>query len=224
MRKIPLVNDNYYHIFNRSIAKYVIFNDSDDYYRIINLFDLYRFSDFTYKYSKFRKLSAAHQKSIIDGLKGSTQLVDMITFCIMPTHIHLILKQNVDKGITRYMARVLDGYTRYFNTIHKRKGPLWEGHFEGILVDTDEQLLHLSRYVHLNPTSAGLVKKPHEWPFSSYGEYISKSKDKNRYRLCQYENLIGLNPKEYRKFVQDRVSYQQELSKIKRILLDNYSG
>ena len=224
MRKNPLVNEYCYHIINRSIAKYVIFNNNDDYKRIIKLLYLYRFVDFQYKYSKFTQLSLLHQKSIINSLKNSPQLVEIIAYCVMPTHIHLILKQTTENGISKFMAKVLDGYSKYFNIKYHRKGPLWEGHFKSILVNNDDQLIHLSRYIHLNPTSAGLVKKPQEWYFSSYCEYITGSNDKNHDNLCQYENLIDLSPKEYKKFVQERISYQQELSKIKHVLLENYSG
>ena len=142
----------------------------------------------------------------------------------MPTHVHLVLKQETENGISKFIAKVLDGYTKYFNAKYHRKGPLWEGHFSSVLVNTDDQLIHLSRYIHLNPASAGLVKKPQEWLFSSYGEYISENDSENHFNLCQYKNIISLSPREYKKFVQDRVSYQQELSKIKHILLENYSG
>ena len=70
------------------------------------------------------------------------------------------------------MRRLLNSYTRYFNEKIKRKGPLWEGRFKKVLVNSDEQLLHLTRYVHLNPVSAGIVEKPEDWPCSSYREYI----------------------------------------------------
>jgi putative transposase len=78
----------------------------------------------------------------------------------MPTHIHLVLRQLKDGGISKFMSNILNSYSRYFNIKHNRKGPLWEGRFRKVLVGSDEQLLHLTRYVHLNPVTACLVDKP----------------------------------------------------------------
>lgn len=221
MRKNPLVNGQYYHVLNRSIAKYEIFNNAEDYSRMIELLNLYRFSELPCKYSKFSRLTLPYQKAIINNLsKNSNTLVEIVAYCIMPTHIHLILKQLTDGGISKYMAKVLDSYSRYFNIKHGRKGPLWEGHFDSILVDTDEQMLHLTRYIHLNPVSAGLINRPEDWKFSSYHEYLKKTKN----NLCYFDEIMDIKPQAYRKFVNDRISYQKELSKIKYFLLENYTG
>ncbi|MCL5407086.1 MAG: transposase [Patescibacteria group bacterium] len=205
---------------NRSIAKYEIFNFPNDFLRFINILDLYRFIDFRYSYSIFSRLSLLQQQIIISGLRKNPNIdVQIIAYCVMPTHFHLILKQLVDGGISTYISRVLNSYSKSFNLIHKRKGPLWEGRFKNILITTDEQLLHLSRYLHLNPTSAGLVKKPEEWQFSSYQEFIGKQKQ----GICDFRDVIDINPGNYKKFVLERASYQKKLSKIKKILLENHT-
>lgn len=217
MRKNPLVNENIYHIVNRSIAKYQVFNNDTDYARFINILDLYRFSDFIHKYSNFQALSPSNQKIIIKSVReNNKKIVNMVGYCLMPTHIHLILKQLTNGGISKYMGKVLNSYSRYFNLKHNRKGPLWQGRFRNIKVDTDEQLLHLTRYVHLNPTSADLVKNPKKWKFSSYNEYLNEV----RVKICDYQELLKIDLKEYKKFVLDRVDYQKKISKIKN-LLDN---
>ncbi|KKQ17919.1 MAG: hypothetical protein US31_C0013G0002 [Berkelbacteria bacterium GW2011_GWA1_36_9] len=222
MRKDPLVNEQYYHIINRSIAKYIIFNDDQDYLRIIELFDLCRFTEFLYKYSDYLELADQYRTHFVDRLKTtSPKLVEIVAYCIMPTHIHLILKQNKENGISKYMAKVFNSYTRYFNVRHQRKGPLWEGKFKNILVGNDDQMLHLTRYIHLNPTSASLVKKPEDWEFSSYYEYINNPKNS---AICDFKTIIDLNPKQYKNFVHDRIDYQKQLSLIKKLLLDEYGG
>jgi putative transposase len=223
IRKDPLVNGQYYHIFSRSIAKFKVFNDRDDYARFSELFDLYRFTDFYYKYSSFKELQLFNQKEIIDSLNRRNDiLVEIVAYCIMPTHVHFLLKQVVDAGISKYLARVLNSYTRYFNLKHHRTGPLWEGHFKNVLVKSDKQLLHLTRYIHLNPTSADLVKKPEDWAFSSYLDYIHPENVEKS--MCSYRDILDISPKIYRKFVNDRKSYQRELSIIKNILIDEYAG
>ncbi len=118
------------------------------------------------------------------------------------------------------MAKILNSYTRYFNLTHKRKGPLWTGRFKNVAILRDEQLLHLTRYLHLNPVSANLVKRPDKWHFSSFIEYTGQEKD----GMCQFQDLIQISSKTYRKFVFNRASYQKELSKIKRVLIEDYTG
>lgn len=220
MRKEPLANGHFYHIISRSIAKFEIFRTKTDCLRLMQILDLYRYLEFAYKFSNFLALNKNVQQDYIESIKNSPKSIDIIAYCLMPTHIHLLLKQNNDDGITKYLAKTLNSFTRYFNLHHHRKGPLWESHFKSILVNTDEQLLHLTRYIHLNPTAAGLVKKPEEWQFSSYNEYLGKISN----GLCFWQDLIDLDPKEYKKFVNSRISYQKELSKIKRLLIEDYTG
>lgn len=220
-RKDTLRNDNIYHIYTRSIAKFVVFNDAEEFDRMYKLIDLYRFANFTYKFSNFRDLLPVHQKIIIDDLKVENDLlIEVVAYCLMPTHVHLILRQISDDGISKYMGRVLNGYSRYFNTKHGRIGPLWSGRFKNVLVLKDEQLVHLTRYVHLNPTSAGLIKNPDDWNYSSYHEYVEESESS----ICNFKDVINVDPQSYRKFVNDRKGYQRDLSVIKSQMIDNYSG
>lgn len=223
MRKDKLENEYYYHIFSRSIAKFVIFNNADEYLRMINILNLYRHVGFTYKYSRFVQSSTKTQKTIIDNLeKEKSYLIEIVAFCLMPTHIHLLLKQVQDQGISRYMARILNCYSRFFNVKHKRIGPLWSGRFKSVLVSDDNQIVHLTRYIHLNPTSANLAQKPGDWLYSSYREYVDLIAKKNGF--CLFDNIFDFTPEKYKNFVLDRKSYQKDLSQIKGLLMDNYTG
>ncbi|KKQ74084.1 MAG: hypothetical protein US94_C0014G0002 [Berkelbacteria bacterium GW2011_GWB1_38_5] len=222
IRKDPLKNDYYYHIFSRSIAKFVVFNDADDYSRFVEILNLYHFVEFDYKYSQYNNLSESTKSQKLKKLtKSNLFWVEIVAFCVMPTHIHLILKQKIDGGISKYIGKVLNSYTRYFNLRHQRKGPLWEARFKSVLVDSDEQILHLTRYIHLNPTSAGLVKNTSDWHFSSYHEYIQTNRKDH---ICIFKEVIDYSPEQYRKFVLDRKSYQREISLIKNSLIDDYTG
>lgn len=221
IRKNPLVNDHYYHIFSRSIAGYLIFNQPEDFKRMVELFDLHHFNDFDYSYSRYRELTPLLQKQILENIRSSSNtIVDIIAYCVMPTHIHLILKQNMEGGISKFMSKILNSYARYFNIKHHRSGPLYDSKFKNVLVLTDEQLLHLTRYFHLNPTSAGLTEKPEDWLYSSYSEYINDKTD----GICQFRPLFDFDINQYQEFVNDRKSYQRELSIIKKFLIDDYSG
>lgn len=222
MRKDYLANEGVYHIFTKSIAGFIVFNNVDDFERIRQLTLYYTITNNT-KYSDFiaTKLvqsNGFYQSFDICQQDNKEKMVQIIAYCFMPTHIHFVLKQLTNNGISSYMNLILNSYTRYFNIKHKRKGPLWEARFKNALVGSDEQLLHLTRYAHLNPVTANLVESPEKWSFSSYQEYLSKEKDNSS--LCQFNDLIDIKPSQYRKFVNDRISYQRELSKIKKLIMD----
>lgn len=138
----------------------------------------------------------------------------------MPNHFHLLLKQVADNGISEFIGKISNGYTKYFNTKHNRVGPLLQGAFKAVPIETDEQLLHLSRYIHLNPFVTELSKDLNTYKYSSYREYMDlDSKD-----LCSKELVLNFfkTAKEYKKFIDDHSSYAIELERIKHLLLDEH--
>ncbi|MCM8762569.1 MAG: transposase [Candidatus Omnitrophica bacterium] len=170
------------------------------------------------KFSQFLRLANTEK----DNNSTAEKIVEIICYCIMPTHIHLILKQLKEKGLSLFMNNILNSYTHYFNFHHKRKGPLWESRFKHVLIDTDEYLLHLTRYIHLNPVTAGLVDKPELWEFSSYKEYIGMKR--TEYKLCNFKEVLEINPNSYKEFVENGILTQKEIAKIKHILLENFGN
>jgi putative transposase len=211
----PLVENEVYHIITKSIAGYKIFNTNEDYERFCNILLFYTATKLPWKFSDFPgKKSYDCVQSAIAKINSPLR-VQIIAFSLMSTHLHLTIKQNINNGVSEYMKRVLESYTRYFNYKHKRKGPLWESRFKNILVETDEQLLHLTRYVHLNPVTAGIVDNPKDWKFSSYLEYLGNGK---RDSLADYKGLIEIKKADYIKFVEERKDYQKELAIIKHLI------
>ena len=210
-----------YHIFSRSIANFQIFNNDRDYQRMLMLLCYFRIENPPTKFSYFIRQKTANNLgffTVLDSMaKDQQNIIQLIAYCLMPTHIHLIVKQVVNQGVSKYLKNALDGYTRYFNTCHKRKGPLWEGRFQNVPVEDDEQLLHLTRYLHLNPVTASLVKNPEDWKFSSYLEYLG---DETQRKFCSYDELLQIIPKRYRKFVEEHTNYQKALCKIKSLCID----
>jgi putative transposase len=223
-RREQLINNRVYHVFNRSISEFTIFNNIEEYIRMWDMLDLFRYLNFSYQYSQFVKLDDKTKKEIKQKLKVEDQMiVSIVAYCIMPTHLHLTLEQLADDGIKKYIGRVFDSYSKYFNIKHKRNGPLWAHRFKSVSVDTDEQLLHLTRYIHLNPTSVNLVKKPEMWIFSSYRQYINMNDDAYL-NICNHSDLIGIKGSEYKEFVEDGIDYQRNISILKGITFDHYSG
>ncbi len=216
-RKKPLITNKIYHVISRSIAEFIIFRDHKDYERMRELLQYYRVENTPLRYSVYKSIK---KREILyeKVLQNKEKLVEIIAYCIMPTHIHLVLKQLKDNGISLYMGNILNSYSKYFNAKTKRKGPLWEGRFKSIEVETDDVLYHLTRYIHLNPVTAYLVEKPEDWKFSSYKEFISEVKEDKK--LCSFKELMDINPEEYKKFVLSRKDYQRQLAKIKNLILE----
>lgn len=213
MRKHPLVNESLYHIFTKSISGYRVFRSTKDYSRMVEMLKFYQYIKLPTKFSTY--LNLKDKDSFLQRyLSDRERHVDIIAYCLMPTHIHLVLKQLKDNGISLFMKHILDSYTRYFNIKNKRKGPLWQGRFKSVLIESDEQLLHLTRYIHLNPTSDNLVNTPEEWTYSSYNEYLNSSDGS----ICNYSKHLDIDPKEYKQFVESRENYQKELNIIKHLL------
>jgi len=142
--------------------------------------------------------------------------VNVICYCIMPDHYHLLVKNNIASSFYKFINDFENSYTRYFNMKTKRKGPLWESSFKAVNITTNEHLLHISRYIHLNPTSSNLVLIPEDWHFSSYKDIITK-------KNCSTEFLKHIsinNIDKYWQFVFNNIGYQKRLKEIRNLLID----
>lgn len=222
LRKQTLVKEGIYHVMNKSIAGYQIFNTPGDYERMRKMLRYFSFTSSLPKFSQFLKMKEIETVGFNNFLtqiaEGSDQHVQFIAYCFMPTHIHLVLKQLTENGISAFMGNLLNSYARFFNVKHKRQGPLWVGRFKNVLIETDEQLLHVTRYVHLNPVSAGLTTEIANWQYSSYHQYVSP--ENNHWPRCSFSELIDLSPNEYKEFVNSYIYDQRELAIIKKLILD----
>ena len=141
------------HVFNRSIAQYKIFYSYEDFCRMKETMRFYMATKRPCKFSLYNWRQQRELPSRVE-LDLSERMVNILAYCIMPTHIHFVLEPLVEEGISNYMRCVLLSYAKYFNVKYKRKGHLWESYFKSVYVECDEQLLHLTRYIHLNPTSS----------------------------------------------------------------------
>ena len=140
-RKISFINDNYYHIYNRGIDKRIIFENDHDFKRFQESLRLFNSPNSIW-------LADANQKTEV---KPQDRLVDIVCYCLMPNHFHLLLKQRVDSGIPNFMRKLGTGYSLYFNMRKERSGSLFQGTYKAKLVTDDNYLTHLSRYIHMNP-------------------------------------------------------------------------
>lgn len=222
-RKTPLVIGCFYHILNRGISLQPTFKTQKDFWRGVELLRYYQNQKPPLRYSYFIMLSRGKREVILKNFaKGKLFLAEILAYCLMPNHFHFILKQLKDDGISKFMSNFTNSYTRYFNTKNKRNGPLFQGKFKAVRIESDEQLLHLSRYIHLNPYSSYVVKTLGElknYQFSSLPEYLGDSSK----GFCNKEIILdefgGLES--YQKFVFDRADYQRRLEEIKHLALEN---
>ena len=221
-RTLPLVNNEVYHVINRGNASIPIFKNKYDYRKFIQTFCYYQNADCPIRFSKINNFSILERNKLLKKLKEKKKfLVEIFTYCLMPNHYHFILKQVKDKGIFNFIRLFANSYSWYFNTKYKRKGGLFEGRFKAVRVETNSQLLHLSRYIHLNPYSSFLVKDFKNllnYHFSSFPEYIGLSKN----NICNKDIILNQfsNPKEYKKFIFNHADYQRTLEEIKHQILE----
>ncbi len=211
MRKPQLKEGYIYHVFTKSIAGFKVFRTKDDYLRFIETIKFYRFLKPPTRLSAYLTLKNK-EKFFLTYIRDIPHIVDIIAYCLMPTHVHLLLVQTYEKGISEFMRHVLDSYTRYFNLKTDRKGPLWQSKFKHVLIEDEEQLMHVTRYIHLNPTTEHLVEKPEDWKFSSYREYLGMTEE----MLCSLEKYFSIDPLIYRKFIENQIEYQRAIKSTRR--------
>ena len=207
-RKHSFNNDNYYHIFNRGVEKRRIFLSDKDYGRFLNSLKHYS--------QEKGKLSRAALKKVDDKTWNP---VEVVAYCLMPNHFHLLIKQVSDSGVSLFMNHLANSYTKYFNTKYKRVGPLFQGAFKSVPIESDEQLIHLSRYIHLNPVVSGLSKDPQDYKWSSVGSYTNGSFTEE---FIKPNIVLGqfAARENYSQFVRDQVDYAKQLEELKHLSLD----
>ena len=213
IRKSSIAEGEVYHLCSRSIAEYKIFNTEADYVRLIDLILFHSFEKESVNYSTLKEL---YQNDLRQHLRAycTNKIISLIAYCVMPTHVHFIIREIHIGGVAKFMMLLLQGYTKYFNALHKRKGPLWESRFTNVPIKSEEQLMHTIRYVHLNPSTAYLVKNPIEWEYSSYREYLGIIQ--KEHRLCDEIEYAGIEPTKYRQFVESAIDLQRIYAQNKR--------
>jgi len=137
-RKHTFSEQEHYHIYNRGVDKRDIFCDQQDYVYFLKTLRAYNTEK---RLGKLR---------LHDNQPPENPPVTMLSYCLLPNHFHLLLRNNIKSGISEYMQRVMGGYTMYFNNKHDRSGSLFQGLFKSKHIDTDQDLRQILAYVHLN--------------------------------------------------------------------------
>lgn len=219
-RKLVFANDQIYHIFNRGVEKRPTFTNKKEFTRACETIKYYRFANLTLRFSKFLLLNNEEKEKFMIKLDPKNTLIEIIAYCFMPNHFHFLIKQNKDNGISKFMANFQNSYSKYFNTRNERIGPLFQGLFKAVLVEDDDQLLHLTRYIHLNPVTSYLIneKTLPNYQWSSFPEYLSQKE--GGFIPTNIVLDFFKSSEQYNQFVLDQVQYARTLDSIKHVLLE----
>ncbi len=214
MRRAEFGSGECYHVYNRGVEKREVFTTPADYARFLyHLVACNNRRPLLNSQYYYRGLTSIER---VVTERGREPLVDLLCFCFMPNHFHLLLRQRIDEGIPLFMQKVGTAYTMYFNAKYQRSGGLFQGTYKSIHVASDQYLLPVSRYVHLNPLDllqpgwkeCGL-RSPHraqtfvrEYRWSSYADFCGDLRYPSALNQRHLRETFG-PPKAYRAYVED---------------------
>jgi len=181
-----------YHVLSRGVDKRKIFLDKGDYLRFIhNLFVLNNQKVIHTTHYNFERFENQNEKGDIASphIKKESRklLVEILAFCLMPNHYHLLLSPSVEGGIPKFMKKLNMAYAKYFNVRYKRKGTLFESRYKSILVNNSNYFLNLPYYIHLNP----LDMEFSEWRNRKIKDHDKAIEYLNNYRWSSHLDYCG---------------------------------
>ncbi len=182
--KPKFITGEIYHIYNRGVEKRNIFMSDKDNFRFIH--DLFEFNDenpafnVLYRFSKVMEVEPQY-------IKKRDILVEILAFCLMPNHYHLLVRQKTDGGVINFMQKFGTGYTMFFNQKYDRVGPLFQGRFKAVLVSEQKHILYLPHYIHLNPLDLAAPK----WREGGIKNFTKTLNFLETYRWSSFQDYIG---------------------------------
>ena len=224
IKRPSLLNGEIYHIILRGVGDELIFRNLDDYYR--GIFSLFEFNDSNPVLIRNRRRDRIRAKKIGREQFSAARdlLMEILAFCFMPNHIHLLMRQVKDNGTTQFMRKFGAGYAAYFNKKYSRKGHLFQGRFRAVHIKTNDQLKNAFVYVHTNGISLiepnwkekgvvspkKVIKFLENYKWSSYPDYIGK---KNFPSVTERDYLLkAMGGKEgCREFVENWIKYKKDI-------------
>lgn len=187
--------NSFYHLYSRGINKDVIFKGEADYLFFISLFKRY-LSTTPAMYPKHGKY------------KNFSKDIQLIAYCIMPNHLHLLIYQNTEKAMADLMRSIMTTYSKYFNLKYKHYGPVFQSRYLASMISKDAYLEHISRYIHLNP------RQWRTYPYSSARYYLD-SMPPEWLKINKVLELFNNNYREYETFLKDYEGQKQIMEELK---------
>jgi putative transposase len=222
------MGEGIYHVLNRGVDQREIFLEEKDYLRFIH--NLFVFNDVNPTFNNFYNFSRKGKDKEIDYKQRKRQpLVEILAFCLMPNHYHLLLIPLVEDGIFKFVKKLDIGYAKYFNQKYNRKGALFEGRYKSILIKEEAHFLYLPYYIHFNPldlkfpewrqgkikNSQKAMKFLENYRWSSFLDYIG---ERNFPSITQRDFLLKIfnSPFSYKKDVINWLKEMEKEQKVKR--------
>lgn len=208
----------YYHLYNRGVEKRRIFLDEQDYGVFLSYLKQYllpKDEEGLRRLLSDPNTSYRERDKILKLLRlnNFSDEITLLAYCLMPNHFHFLIHQKSQDSIDRFMNSIGTRYTQYFNKKYKRVGKLYQGNYKGVMVITDEQLLHLSRYIHKQALALqGIAWERSEMQPCSYPEYVGKRRTE------------WVHPEEILKFfskTNPKLSYEAFVAEIEDLLIIN---
>lgn len=219
----PISQGEIYHVFNRSVGNIPIFLNQRDYKRAIEVISFYNYSNPPVRFSYFNRLTPAEKSQILTELETVRgKQIDLLSFCLMPDHLHFLIKEIKKDGISTFMRNLQNSYAKYFNLRTERHGALFQSMFKAVRIETEEQLLHVCRYIHINPYVSFLVKnieKLEDYPWSSFPDYLGKRNLKfveSKFILNHYSSTAN-----FIKFTLDQLDFRRKLKNINHLSFES---
>ncbi|MFQ5540741.1 MAG: transposase [Candidatus Paceibacteria bacterium] len=221
-RREPIVQGEWYHCYTRGIDGRATYNDQFDYQRFTQALYLSN-SAKTIERSSFWKL--AHND--VFSLPRDEPLVAIGAYALMPNHFHLLLKEQVEGGISQFMQRLGTSYTKYFNERHDRIGSLFVRPFRSRHVGTDSYLRRIVSYIHCNPAEIfepgwkdgrvtnvrKLKEKLEEFPHASLFDYVGKTRpERNLLDNAIIKDLLNEQMPPLQELLPEMIEYYKTLS------------
>jgi putative transposase len=217
--------DSYYHLYNRGVEKRKIFLDSEDFGVFLSYLKTYllpKDSNTLQEKLADEKIPWSQKDKILKLLRlnNFSGSLSLIAYCFMPNHFHFLIHQKDATTIDQFMNSLCTRYSMYFNRKYRRVGKLFQGVYKAVLVETDEQLLHLSRYIHQNPVPLLQGVALQKYVHSSYPLYLGTPKIPwlNSNIILSSFNTSGFNS--YKSFVENSDADVQTAELIKHTALD----
>lgn len=198
-------SDSYYHVYSRGVSGQKIFVNDTDYSAFLNLFKRYL----------SKKPAFDNIRRPFPHLRSS---VELLAYCLMPTHFHLLVYNKKIDGVTQLMRGVTTSYSMYFNKKLKRRGRLFESTYKASPINNDAYLWHISRYIHLNPQDIG--QDYSIFPYSSFGFYLGQ-KQAEWINPARILNIHGDEFNDYAKFAKDYEAMRADFQHLKHQLANS---
>lgn len=198
----------------------MLFRSARDHQRFLRTVEYYRCDKPPLRFSHFDRLPVKQKQPIWEAMGERQKGVDILCYCLMPNHFHLLLRQRITTGIRVFLGNVCNSYAKYFNTKYHRNGTLFESVFQARAVESDEELVHVSRYIHLNPVIASLttINDVGTFPWSSMSFYLGGGNEsfvETETVLSAFASAAG-----YVQYVKDQADYAKRLAKIRHLLIE----